>query len=60
MSMNIEYPAALHYLGVSERLGGVPHSGVPIISILLFRVLYKGPLPSETPISMLVEVKPEP
>ena len=29
---------------------GVPYFGVLIIRILLFRVLYKGPLFSETPV----------
>ena len=38
------------HLGVSEN-GGVPYFGVLIIRILLFRVLYWGPLFSETPIS---------
>ena len=33
----------------SFRKLGVPYSGVPIIRILLFRVLYKGPLFSEPP-----------
>ena len=33
----------------SLRKLGVPYLGVPTIRILLFRVLYKGPLFSETP-----------
>ena len=32
-------------------VGGVPYLGVLIIRILLFGVLYKAPLFSETPIS---------
>ena len=34
------------YKGVSEIRG--PYFGVPIVRILLFRVLYLGPLFSET------------
>ena len=43
-------------MGVSEFLG-VPYFGVLILRILLFRVLYWGPLFSETPISIWVVVK---
>ena len=35
-------------MGVSEN-SGAPYFGVLIIRILLFRVLYEGPLFSETP-----------
>ena len=38
-------------MGVSEKLA-VPYLGVLIIRITLFRVLYCGPLFSETPISV--------
>ena len=34
---------------------GVPHLGVLIVRILLFRVLYWGPLFSETPVSELCQ-----
>ena len=40
----------VHHLSGSFRKLGVPYLGVLIIRILLFRVLYSGPLFSETPI----------
>ena len=39
----------------SFRKLGVPYFGVRIISILLFRVLFWGPLFSETPIFLIIE-----
>ena len=41
------------YTGVSENTG-LPYFGVLIIRILLCRVLYEGPLFSETPIRVNV------
>ena len=41
----------------SFRKLGVPHFGVLIIRILLFRVLYQGPLFSETPILILGTIR---
>ena len=38
------------HLGISENQGYLSFGGVLIIEILLFRVLYWGPLFSETPI----------
>ena len=40
-------------MGVSENRG-IPYFGVLMIRILLFRVLYWGPLFSETPIRILI------
>ena len=42
-----------HFRYGSFRKLGVPYFGILIIRILLFRVLYEGPLFSETPIFMV-------